>query len=87
MFKDTITSWLLKPMKDKIDKEDIILREKLLDAEETMGKFEPYIQMYTNLMKDHELYKARMKKYEWIESLLRTTARFFRYLLPKQHRS
>ena len=86
MFKDPITSWLLKPVKDKIDSNDIKQREELLDAEQTMDKFEPYIQMYTNLMREHELYKAKMKKYEWIQNLLQTSTRFFRHLLPKQHR-
>ena len=64
-------------------------REAVLNMEHDMNidALEVFIQMHTNLIQKHELYKARMKKYEWIESLLRTTARFFRYLLPKQHRS
>ena len=86
MFKDPITSWLLKPITDKIESNDIELREKMLDAEQDMERFEPYIQMYTNLMKNHELYKARMKKYEWIENLLQSATQFFRYLLPKKFR-
>ena len=86
MFKDPITSWLLKPITDKIESNDIELREKMLDIEHDVEKFEPYIQMYTNLMKDHELYKARMSKYEWIETLLQSASRFFRYLLPKHKR-
>ena len=86
MFKDPITSWLLKPVTDKIESNNIELREKMLDAEHAMEKFEPYIQMYTNLMKNHELYKTSMKKYEWIEALLQSASRFFRYLLPKHKR-
>ena len=86
MFKEPITSWLLKPLKDKIDSNDIKQREELLDAEHAMDALEPYIQLYTNLMKEHEIYKARMRKYEWIETLLQSATRFFRYLLPKQHR-
>ena len=63
-------------------------REALLSIEHDMNvdALEVFIQMHTNLIRKHETYKARMKKYEWIESLLRTTARFFRYLLPKKTR-
>ena len=86
MFKEPITSWLLKPLKDKIDSNDIKQREELLDAEHAMDALEPYIQLYTNLMKEHEMYKARMKKYEWIDNLLQSATRFLRHPLSKQHR-
>ena len=70
----------LKYMNDKIDE-----RETKLMMEHTMSldALDSFIQMHTNLIRKHELHKARMKKYEWIETLLQTATRFLRYLLPK----
>ena len=80
VYKDDVTKYMM----DKIDEREVRLN---MEHSMTVDALDGFIQMHTNLIRKHELHKARMKKYEWIESLLRTTARFFRYLLPKQHRS
>ena len=35
---------------------------------------------------EYEIYKTRMKKYEWIENILQSATRFVRYLLPKHRK-
>ena len=76
------------------DKEHEINEAKLI-AEE-MDFLEPFVQQFADLtselrrltvqIQEIERYKARMKKYEWIENLLQSATQFFRYLLPKKFR-
>ena len=42
------------------------------------------IKALKHTIRNYDNYKARMKKYEWIDNLLQTTTQFFRYLLPNR---
>ena len=83
-------SWMLKPITDKMD--EISEREAQLIREHEQTIIQSYeqglvtLEEYDYMYNKYETYKARMKKYEWIDNLLQTTTQFFRYLLPKQHR-
>ena len=89
MSKDP-TSWMLKPITDKMD--EISEREAQLIKEHEQNIIQSYeqglvtLEDYDYMYNEYQNYKARMKKYEWIDNLLQTTTRFLRHPLSKQHR-
>ena len=78
---------VLNFIKDKVDeREEQLIREHeqtiIQSYEQGLVTLEEYDFMYQK----YQNYKARMKKYEWIDNLLQTATRFLRHPLSKQQR-
>ena len=97
MFKDPVTAFMLKKIDERekllceeeaqLLEVDTVLNDakrKHYSCMEKVQQQKVLINNYEHNQIRYDNYKARMKKYEWIDNLLQTTTQFFRYLLPNR---